>query len=262
MEILKRNESFNSIAQLYDEVRPSYPDKLISDIIENCKITSEGTLLEIGAGTGKATVKLAEKGLKIQCIELSENMAQVLKTNCTSYPEVKIDVDSFESWEPKNNEKYQVVYCAQAFHWIDPKLSYKRCHSLLEDGGHLALFWYQPVSEKSELKEEIDNIISKYESKASMDNGEEHSPSQLTEMRKKELESSGFFRDVRVFEYDAENSMNAEEYIKVINSYSGFAILEEKVRLSLDKEVEEAINKHGGKVTTNLKYSLFLGKKI
>lgn len=259
---MKRNEAFNSIAELYDEVRPSYPDKLISDIIDNTKINSESRLLEIGPGTGKATIKLAEKGFKIHGVELSENMAKLLREKCTNYPKVEVEVASFEKWQPKNDEKYQVIYCAQAFHWIDKALSYKKCNELLEEGGYLALFWYQPVAEKSELKEEIDSIISKYESKSKTNSEEEHSASQLTEMRKKELESSGFFKDVKVFEYIIEKSMNAAEYIKVINSYSGFVVLEEAVRLSLDKEVEQAINRHGGEITSSLNYSLFLGKRI
>ena len=43
----KRRVSFNSAASIYEEVRPSYPDKLIDDIIELSDINSSDRILEI-----------------------------------------------------------------------------------------------------------------------------------------------------------------------------------------------------------------------
>jgi hypothetical protein len=48
-----RRTSFDRKAKLYDAVRPSYPAALVDDVIARC---SPRRMLEIGAGTGKATV--------------------------------------------------------------------------------------------------------------------------------------------------------------------------------------------------------------
>lgn len=87
---MKRNESFDKMASLYDKIRPSYPEQLIEDIISKAQITSIARLLEIGAGTGKATVQFAEKGITIDCIEMGESLAEVLKFNCEGYLNVKV----------------------------------------------------------------------------------------------------------------------------------------------------------------------------
>ena len=59
---MERRESFNTAAQLYDEARPSYPDVAINWILDRTNIASDDTLLEIGPGTGQATLKFAERG--------------------------------------------------------------------------------------------------------------------------------------------------------------------------------------------------------
>ena len=55
---MEKQESFNEMAQLYEKARPSYPEELIDDIIIKTNLGLKDRLLEIGAGTGKATIQL------------------------------------------------------------------------------------------------------------------------------------------------------------------------------------------------------------
>jgi ubiquinone/menaquinone biosynthesis C-methylase UbiE len=58
--------TFDSVAKKYEEARLGYPDELFEKLIEVTGIdTEKSNLLEIGCGTGKATVSLAKKGFKI-----------------------------------------------------------------------------------------------------------------------------------------------------------------------------------------------------
>lgn len=51
-------EPYKDIAGIYEETRPSYPDELINDIITKTNLKPDDRLLEIGAGTGKASVTM------------------------------------------------------------------------------------------------------------------------------------------------------------------------------------------------------------
>jgi hypothetical protein len=53
---------FGEVAELYDQARPSYPAVLFDDVIAFAPQSPR--VLEVGAGTGKATVLLAERGLE------------------------------------------------------------------------------------------------------------------------------------------------------------------------------------------------------
>jgi trans-aconitate methyltransferase len=44
----------------------------------------------------------------------------------------------FEDW--KSDERFELVFAATAWHWIDPTLSYRNAWLALRPGGHLA-FW-------------------------------------------------------------------------------------------------------------------------
>lgn len=67
---------WDEVARTYDEARPSYPDQLIEDIIEKARLSPYDRLLEIGAGTGKATIMFVERGFRVHCIEPGPNPAE------------------------------------------------------------------------------------------------------------------------------------------------------------------------------------------
>ncbi len=99
------------IAAEYDAFRPSYPDALFDAVIEFGDLQAGDRALEIGAGTGKATVGFLARGFAVQALEPSPEMAAVLRTKC-----VEVEPTLFEAWTPPA-EGFNLVYAAQAWHW-------------------------------------------------------------------------------------------------------------------------------------------------
>jgi protein-L-isoaspartate O-methyltransferase len=62
--------SFDEDAERYDRARPGYPPRLFEDLIELAGLGPGCRLLEVGAGTGKASVPLAVIGCRITAVEL------------------------------------------------------------------------------------------------------------------------------------------------------------------------------------------------
>jgi SAM-dependent methyltransferase len=124
--------TFGTVAALYDEVRPSYPDQLIDDVVG---LLPGRQVAEVGAGTGKATAKLAARGLDLTCVEPDPAMAEILATRCR----VPVVISPFERWKPVG--QFDGLVSAQAWHWIDPETRCDKAAALLRPGGLLALFW-------------------------------------------------------------------------------------------------------------------------
>lgn len=271
---MEKIEPYKGIAGIYEEIRPSYPVKLIQDIITKIDLKLDNKLLEIGAGTGKATMQFANKGYKVHAIELGEEMAAILKDKCANYPNVTVDVISFEEWDCPKNEKYDMIYSAQAFHWLDKDLKYKRCHELLKDNGYLILFWYSPNDEKlpktKEIHEKIDRIVKKYSTDYFVDNGKpqrrENDGVYREDERKQEIVSSGLFELIEKIEYAHETVNTAEQYLKTMKSVPVFASLfdslDTKIVDKMDNEIKDVINENGGFVGTLFNFSLYITKKI
>ena len=270
----KKIEPYKGIATIYDEIRPSYPESLIRDIISKTNLKLSEKILEIGAGTGKATIPFAEKGYTIHAIELGKDMAEVLRVKCGKYPNFSLDVASFEEWNTQNNEKYDMIYCAQAFHWLDANIKYKKCHNLLKNNGYLILFWYNTCEDESDVVKEIDEkveaVLEKYVINYFSDKGKPkrraHSGISKEDERKAEIEVSGLFEIVEKIEYTREIKNNSEQYLKARKTVPAFATildgLNDETIQKMDNEIEEIINNHGGYVGTLFNSSLYITKKI
>jgi ubiquinone/menaquinone biosynthesis C-methylase UbiE len=54
--------TFDRTALLYDKVRPGYPEELFEDVVSLSGVPAGGRVLEVGCGTGQATLPLARRG--------------------------------------------------------------------------------------------------------------------------------------------------------------------------------------------------------
>jgi len=53
---------FDEAAELYDAVRPGYPDELFDDVAKLTGLGAGAKVVEVGCGTGQAPVGFAERG--------------------------------------------------------------------------------------------------------------------------------------------------------------------------------------------------------
>lgn len=251
---------YDSVAEEYERIRPEFPPELIEVLITHTGVDNSSQLLEIGAGTGKATMPLAQKGYKVDCIEIEPKMADILINKCSLYPNISVTVDNFETWGNVKDSSYDLIYSAQAFHWIDEKIKYGKCYNLLKINGHLALFWYFSVIEFTEVFNKLNSIFSKYNTGfacTGMDDCQK-----FFDREKESIENSVYFHNIRTFTFESLSMIQtADLFIKRFNTTSAFASLDTQGKSIINEELSEAINTMGGNVTSKLMYSLYIADK-
>jgi SAM-dependent methyltransferase len=136
-ERMRLRATFDSIAELYDRVRPGYPPALFDDLARLAGVGPGCRVLEIGPGTGQLTVPLAERGCTIVAVELGADLAAVARRNLRSFPAVEVVTADFETW-PLLGEPFDLVIAATAMHWIDPDVAAERTAAALRPGGLVA----------------------------------------------------------------------------------------------------------------------------
>jgi SAM-dependent methyltransferase len=124
---------FGEVADDYDRIRPGYPGSLVDDVLA---AAGPGPVLEVGAGTGKATVAFAARGVSLTCIEPDPRMAELLRRKL---PGVPIVVSTFEDWTP--DRAYGLLISGQAWHWVDASRGPGLAFRALAPGGLFAPFW-------------------------------------------------------------------------------------------------------------------------
>lgn len=149
----ERRLAFGQVATQYDRARPTYPGALVADVIEFAGLAPGAAAVEVGAGTGKATVLFARHGLSILAIEPSADMAQVARERTAGFPSVVIEEIEFEHWRP--DRRFGLLFCAQAWHWIAPNLRFRRAAEAVGENGVLAAFWNRVSWESCPLRDEL-----------------------------------------------------------------------------------------------------------
>jgi SAM-dependent methyltransferase len=133
---------FGAVAEEYDRIRPGYPDRLVDDVLAYARLDGRRAL-EVGAGTGKATLAFAERGVAVTALEPDPAMAAVLTRRVADRPGITVTVATFEEAVglPPAGARFDLVYSAQAWHWTDPDTRWARAAAALRPGGALAMFW-------------------------------------------------------------------------------------------------------------------------
>jgi ubiquinone/menaquinone biosynthesis C-methylase UbiE len=145
---LERNKSFNQVVSEYDLMRPQYTENLFQDIIKTAHVKSGSKVLEIGCGTGQATGPFLKTGAYIKALDLGENLLTYSRDKFSDYDTVDFLCADFHTYQVEENN-YDLVISATAFHWIKPEIGYNKVFDALKVGGYAALFWNIPSIEKS-----------------------------------------------------------------------------------------------------------------
>lgn len=255
---------FDRRAEVYNEMRPSYPEGLFFTLINLTELEADANLLEIGPGTGQATKALAKKGFKITAVELGESLADVARRELASYPLVEILTGSFEETKlPENN--YDLVYSATAFHWIKPEFKYVKPHHLLKNNGHLAVIHTHHVSDGDTdryyyLTQPIYQKYFNDRPKSEKDTG---TPLQTAADLKPDQLDEKLFELAHFETFEKVVSYNTADYLKLISTYSPNLAMPEGKRDAFFNDLREVVeSKLSGKVERHYAMSLTIGRKI
>lgn len=244
---LARPLVFGEDARTYDRVRPEYPSDAIEHVVT---LVDTRRALEVGAGTGKATTAVARAGLQLVCLEPSPAMAEVLEAK--RLPGVSVERTTFESWPP-GETRFDLVFAAQSWHWVDRETGYAKAAAMLRPGGAFALIWNLPVRRHHGFEE----VYARW------------APHILAEQddRVKRRDSHDWLADMADAGFDHlekrswswSTVMTAEAYRDLCSTYSDHMMIPIETRRSLLDALAEAVSERGGTVTQDYTTEVFSG---
>jgi SAM-dependent methyltransferase len=223
--------TFESAADLYEAARPSYPEQLFDDLVAMAALRPGARLLEIGCATGKATRPLLERGFRVVCVEIGRELAEHARRNLAGLA-AQINVAPFEEWEGQPGQ-FDLVYAATSWHWLDPSIRCRKAHEQLRPDGHLAI-WSASHAFPADFDPFFTEIQQVYdEIGESYDGGWPPTPPELVPDLSAEIEASGLFQDLHTSRYVWERRYSADEYISLLQTFSGHIAMAEAKRRRL-----------------------------
>lgn len=244
---LRLRETFEEVAELYDRARPDYPPALFDDLEELAGVGPGCRVLEIGCGTGKATVPLAERGCEIVGVELGPDLAAVARRNLERFPGVEVVVSSFEEW-PLPARPFDLVVSATAFHWIDPEIRVVKAADALRPGGVLASFGSQHVAGgDDDFFAAVQGCYERWDPAATT--GLRLPSAADVDANLDELDRSGRFEPAQSRRHEWDVEYSTDEYLDVLRTYSGHRVLDQALLDGLLGCIRGLIDsRHGGRI--------------
>ncbi|WP_229070369.1 class I SAM-dependent methyltransferase [Actinoplanes sp. DH11] len=125
--------SFGAAAAAYERGRPPYPQEALDWLLPGGK----PRVLDLGAGTGKLTRHLRDRGLDVVAVDPSDGMLAELGRALPGVPAHRGSAEDI----PLPDQSVDVVLCAQAWHWVDTTRALPEIARVLAPGGRLGLIW-------------------------------------------------------------------------------------------------------------------------
>lgn len=251
--------TFDTAAERYDRVRPGYPSAVFDDLVALGELEGGSRILEIGCGTGQATLPLAERGYAITAVELGADLAAIARRKLEDYPGVDVVVGAFEDW-PVPAQTFDAVVSATAFHWIDPEIRLSKAAQALRPGGTLAIIEtrHRPLAEEK-LLGELTRCHERWDSAArpSHRHPEDEPPESWAE-----LDGSERFDRVESRRYEWTREYSTAGYIELLLTYSDILVLEPEQQSGLLGCIGDLIDSElGGRIGESTVNHLVVARK-
>lgn len=234
--MVERSRTFGEVAEVYDRVRSGYPAQLVADV---CAYVDRRTpdVIEVGAGTGKATVAFADHVGALHALEPDPAMADLLRRNTASRPTVQVVETSFEGMLP--GRRFDLLISADAWHWTDPDRRWQLAIERLRPGGAIAIFSNFVVLTTPEQRAALATALTPHPHRGGHLDAPDVPTADVwpgTEMAKHPM-----LRDVAARHYKRRRVLPVGDFVDQLSTESTFRILDEAQRNRLFETVRAGL---------------------
>ena len=179
-------------------------------------------MLDLGAGTGKLTARLVERGLNVVAVDPIAEMLEVLRSALPGTPALLGTAEEI----PLPDNSVDAVLVAQAWHWVDPERAIPEVARVLRPGGRLGLVW-NTRDERLGWVKDLGRII-----------GPEHDPFS------QQVSLPAPFTDSERHQVEWTNYLTPQAVVDLVASRSYCITSPERVRSQVLDEVRELLATH------------------
>lgn len=240
---------FGEDPDAYDRTRPVAPDSVFDDIVRLTRLRPRSTVVEIGPGTGQATRPLAERGLRVQALEVDPRLALRARQNLAGFSRVSVRETSFEAWDP-DGAVFDLVFACNSFHWVDPHVRFLKAATVLKPHGYLAVlstpvivpadasrFWWEVQDDWIAVGAERVDPATKHPD--------------LVDDLASAVSGSGRFEEPTVTRRRFDVCLTAQDYAANMATQSGVKELGSEAQAELLDRIKHRVEAHGGTLTVN-----------
>lgn len=250
---------------VYERARPGYPERVYEILVSRCGLRAGCRTLEVGAGSGLATRRLAELGARpLVAVEPDRGFAGALESLARSSGGAVVPV--FASFEEASLEEgeFDLAVCATSFHWLDRETGPRELGACLRPGGWLCLVWnvFGDPRRPDPFHEATTHLLSGL-ARSPSDPGGGALPFALDpNARRADFRAAGAERDFEVEEIHWTLTLGPREVRLLYSTWASIARLPEAPREALLEELESiAATRFGAGVERRMVTPVYIGRR-
>ena len=138
--MLDPTKRFSSRVENYVRFRPGYPPEVLGLLRDDCGLTNEATVADIGSGTGKLAELFLANGNRVFGVEPNREMRAAGERLLRPFPRfTSIDGTAEATTLPGHSADF--ISAGQAFHWFDAEECRAEFSRILKPGGWVVIVW-------------------------------------------------------------------------------------------------------------------------
>jgi SAM-dependent methyltransferase len=200
--------AFDQAAEAYERARPTYPAEALDWVAEAAALSPGDAVVDVGAGTGKLTRLLVERGYDVVAVEPIDGMRAILAERV---PQARVVAGTAEAI-PVPDGSARAVTAAQSFHWFDPERAEPEIARVLEPDGALVII--------ANVRDKEDSLQSRLEALMSLYRGDYPNPNWPDKWGE---DHPLFVPEYREFRH--EQLLDTETFVERVSSVSWIASL-------------------------------------
>ena len=209
----ERARSFDAFAGEYERYRPGYPDELFETIRTRLDLPARPLVVDLGAGTGRASLAMAALGWRVTAVEPGKPMLDQLLVRASNDGLLISTVQASAEATGLDPASADLATAAQAFHWFDKDAALTEMGRIVRPDGGIALFWNVRDAERSPFVADYHRLLERYFGEA--DTGQYLQAGRATgrDATREALARAGAFRDVELLALHHAVPMTASGFI-------------------------------------------------
>lgn len=176
------------------------------------------------------------------CLDPNQQFCELAAANCANCPRVEVINTTFEQWRPvAEQQPYDAVLSANAFHWLSPEVKYAKASEVLKNSGHLVLLWNLTPELGRKMYERLEPVYKAHMPSLVRYEGKEVQAG-ILERFSQEVEGSNYFEKPTTVSMESRVVYDTDDYVDLLSTLRK---IDTKTKKLLFKEVRERVGESG-----------------
>lgn len=152
---------FSNRVEDYIKYRPGYPRAVVGLLEDECGLTRESVVADVGSGTGILSELFLSAGVRVYGVEPNREMREAGESLLSAYYNF-VSVDGRAEETTLADASVDFVTAGQAFHWFEPADARREFRRILKDDGWAVLVWNDRRTKGTPLLAEYERLLLEY----------------------------------------------------------------------------------------------------